>query len=154
MPELLPLLASVPNLSDHLGEAITPNTPDFKRAVGALRAASNLVRRETGNKKWISPDKASDADPNLPEELWIVVMDAAGRKYLNPEGFEQEREDNWYGSRKVQEAGVYLTATELATCESYLRPAHRGLGTIQTTRDDYPKRNGLPGIDDLYPTRQ
>jgi hypothetical protein len=152
MPALLPLLASVTNLSDHIGEAIPPNTPDSKRANGALRAASNLVRRETG-KSWIDPNDQTKADPTLPEDLWIVVMDAAGRKYLNPEGFEQEREDQWYGSRKVQEAGVYLTATELATCESYLRPANRGLGTIQTTRDDYPKCNEFLGLDDYYPTR-
>lgn len=137
--KLLPLLATVEELSDHIGEPIETGSLDAKRAEGALRAASSLVRHESGDRKWLDPDNPEQVNPDFPEELWIVVLDSASRKYLNPEGFEQEREDNWYGSRKVQEAGVYLTASELAIVAPYAGTKHGGLRTIATTREDIPR---------------
>lgn len=131
----LPPLATVENLADWIGEAIEANSADFKRAEGVLRMASQLVRRETG-KPWTAADNTV-VDP-LPDDVSLVVVQAAARTYLNPEHLDQRRIDDAYASQKVQEAGVYLTASERALLIPYSGSPFGGLGTITTTRADYP----------------
>lgn len=135
MAALTPL-ASVRELSDYIGEPIEANSPDAKRAEWVLRAASALVRRVTG-RTWLDGEDVAD---DAPEEVVLTTLAAASRKYLNPEALEQEREDQWYGARKVEESGIYLTASEITLLEQLAETRNTGIGTIRTTRDDYPSR--------------
>ena len=138
MPRTLPPLASVEDLADWIGEAIANDEgdPDGKRAAGVLSMASGLVRDETG-KSWLN-DAGDGITSSLPDDVINVTCAAAGRAYLNPEGFEQERQDDFYGSRKVPEAGVFLTRSEKDLLVKYAGDPHGGLRTIATTRNDYP----------------
>src|SRR5690606_19370598 len=77
-------LASVAQLAEYIGEEIMANSADEKRAQWALRAASSLVRRNTGNRTWLEDD-GSLVDP-LPDDIVLVTLAAAARKYTNPEG--------------------------------------------------------------------
>ncbi len=133
----LPSLATVPQLSDWLGEPIT-EALDVSRAEGALRIASALVRRETG-KTWVVSDSTPAAlvDP-LPDAVEIVTLSAAARGYTNPEALTSERVDDAQVSRKVDEAGVYLTASERDLLAPLAGVPHRGIGTVGTYRGDVP----------------
>jgi len=129
----LPAFATVQNLADWLGEPIT-DTGDISRANGALAMASALVRTETG-KQWVD-EHASLVNP-LPDALSLVTLQAAARAYSNPEGLTSERVDDAQVSRKVDEAGVYLTASERDLLTPLAGRPHRGLSTIATHRGDF-----------------
>lgn len=126
----LPPLATVVNLSDWIGEPIVEEE-DVKRAGAVLRAASTLVRAFTGA-RWADE---SGMLGDVPDGVNDVVLAVAGRGYTNPEGWSGERQDDWGGSgRKVEEAGLYLTASERLVLDQH-RPAKvSGIGFLATTR--------------------
>lgn len=132
----LPPLASVEQLADWLGEPIS-DAPDISRAGGALRTASALVRRETG-RTWVDPDNPKVLNGQVPEEAEIVTLQAAARGYTNPDALTSERIDDAQVARKVEEAGVYLTASERDLLAPLAGRAHQGLGTVSTFRGDTP----------------
>lgn len=132
----LPPLATVDNLADWIGEAIEADSADAKRAEGVLRMASTLVRNETG-RKWLTETGTVVSD--LPDDVNLVVCQSAARAYLNPEHLEQRRIDDAYGAMRVQEAGVYLTPSERSLLQQFAGDPFGGIGTISTTRGDYPK---------------
>lgn len=132
----LPPLAPVQDLADWIEEEIAEDSPAFKRAEAVLRFASSLARRET-KRSWLNDAKTAVVD-DIPDDVVQVVVQAAARKYTNPDDYEQERQDDFYGSRKVEESGVYLTDSEKALLGEYAGNTHGGLRTITTTRDDYP----------------
>lgn len=120
----------VPDLASWVEESIPDEDP---RAELVLRGASALVRDETG-KTWADPE----AEP-LPEMLWFVVLQAAARAWLNPEGFTDERLAEWSGRRGAETAdGVYLTEAEKRTCGRFTATPkpRRGIGIIATTRGE------------------
>lgn len=129
-----PSLATVTDLSDWIGEPIVEEE-DTKRATGVLRAASSLVRAYAG-RTWLDE---TDALGDVPDGVNDVVLAVAGRGYTNPEGWTGERQDDWGGSgRKVEEAGLYLTASERLVLDEH-RPAKvSGIGFLATTRVDRP----------------
>lgn len=138
MAQTLPALASVEALSDWIGEPIPADSADWKRARGVLRMASELVREET-KRQWLDPENLASLQPRLPDPVELVTLQAAARSYLNPEHLEQERGDDWYGSRKVQESGVYLTQSEKSLLQPFAGARHGGLGVVSTTRADTPR---------------
>ena len=123
-------LASVTDLADWLGEPIA-ETEDTKRATSVLRGASSLVRSFT-DKTWLVSDAL---DPAMPEDVTLVTIQVAARGYSNPEGWANESADDWRGGgRVVDEAGLYLTASEKAILSAHVRARVTGLGVISTTK--------------------
>lgn len=127
-------LASVPDLSDWLGETI--GAAEQQRAGWALRAASALVRQETG-KTWLD-DNGALLDP-LPDDVAVVTLACAARGYINPRGVADASETvDDYSHReqtKVDEAGFYLTESEKQLLGT-LTGATSSIGTISTERGD------------------
>lgn len=138
MASALPPLATVTDLSDWIGEPIESESADAKRALSVLRLASSLIRsKKVTNRTWVDPD-TNQLVEDMPDIVAEICIQAAARKYTNPDDLEQERQDDFYASRKVKEAGVYLTDSELAMLAEYTATPHGGLGTVRTTRGDYP----------------
>ncbi|MBI0106180.1 hypothetical protein [Bifidobacterium polysaccharolyticum] len=137
-----PAFAESEDLAEWLGEDISTDQEDAdrKRAQRCLRAASNLIRSQTG-RDWTGEDgKLLD---DLPEELQDVCLACAGRMYTNPNAETQwnlQTDDGMDGgSRKVEESGLYLTATEKATLSRLTArqsPVIAGIGVIGTTRSE------------------
>lgn len=126
MPALLPL-ATLEQLAEYLGESITEESAEAKQAVWCLRGASVLVRDEAGN-----PRLGADGD-EIPEAALTATLACAARGYTNPRaqmsGGIDDAQERW----RVEEAGLYLTASE----ERSLRSLHTkvsGIGTIGTYR--------------------
>lgn len=126
-------LAGVPDLADWLGETIVS---DDKRAGWALRAASALVRQETG-KSWLDDD-GTLVDP-LPDDVAVVTLACAARGYVNPRGVTDASEAvDDYNHReqvRVDEAGFFLTESEKQILGA-LTGATSSIGTISTERGD------------------
>ena len=119
-------LATVVELADYIGDPIVDEV-DVKQAEALLKAASALVRGAARQPEW--------NDIVVPDTAKYVVLACAARGFLNFEGWTGEAVDDWRGSgRKVDEAGLFLTATERATLAG-LRPAKPVLGTVSTYRD-------------------
>lgn len=134
MATLTPL-ASVQQLSDWLGEPIQDET-DEKRAGSVLAAASVLVRNFT-EKSWLT--EASTIDPNLPDDVLMVTVQVAARGYSNPEGWRDERTDDWAGQgRVIPEAGLFLTASERDILAGHRAKKVSGIGVLGTTRVSRP----------------
>jgi hypothetical protein len=127
----LPPLASVDDLSRWLGEAID-DAADIDRAEGVLGLASSLVRREVGL-TWVT-EGALDAD--IPDEAVQVTTACAARGYTNPEAEVDGGIDDERSRRVVQEAGLYLTASEKNLLAGLRQSSPAGLGTVATTRWD------------------
>lgn len=136
-------LATVQELADWIGTPIETGSPDYRRAEQCLRAASALVRTETG-RTWLSPDGTLLA---VDENAVMVTLYCAGRVFDNREGMTREGIDDWSGSFKVDEAGAYLTATEKRMLADLGGSSFGGLGTIATTRGDC-----LPSTTGWVPT--
>ena len=120
-------------LGEWLGEDLS-DEKDRKRAERCLRAASTLIRRYT-KRDW--------AQEPRPDDLEDVCLAAAGRFWANPDGQTQwtrQIDDAMDGgSRKVDEAGVYLTASERRILDGLVAdesPLVGGLGVIGTTRGE------------------
>lgn len=124
-------LAEVSDLADWLGEPISEDA-DVKRAESVLRAASALVRRFT-EKPWLAPD--GSLDPAMPDDVTLVTIQVAARGYSNPEGWANEAVDDWRGGgRIVEEAGLYLTASEKAVLGAHVASRTSGIGVLATTK--------------------
>lgn len=140
----LPPLASVEALSDWIGEPITADSADAKRAEGALRLASQLVRR-VSRRTWMDGEELVD---DLPDEVELITKACAAREYLNPEHHDTVRTDDFYGTVKVEETGMYLTDSEKDLLRSLTTANSSGLGTVATTRGDIPILRLLDGDED------
>ncbi|WP_288266305.1 hypothetical protein [uncultured Bifidobacterium sp.] len=128
--------ATVAELAEWIGEDIDETSADGKRAAIALRLASNRIRAYT-RQEW------SDAAGSVLEDLQDVCITCAGRLYTNPNA-----ETQWTrqiddamdgGSRKVDEAGAYLTASEKETLDRLVAdqsPVIAGLGVLNTGRGE------------------
>lgn len=137
-------LADVDALSDWLGEPIT-EVEDITRAGSVLTAASVLVRNFTG-KTWLTD--AGVIDPDLPDDVLVVTVQVAARGYTNPEGWRDERVDDWAGQGKpVPEAGLFLTASERSILAGHRAAKPAGIGVMATTR-----RESVPALDSYVPT--
>lgn len=124
-------LAGVDELADWLGETITADTADHKRALLCLRMASTLVRTEAG-RTWLKEDGSLDSPP---EVAVMVTVYCASRVFENREAQTRGGIDDLTESWKVEEAGAYLTASERRQIAA-LRGGTPGLTTIGTTRID------------------
>lgn len=120
-------LASVEELADYVGEPIVDDV-DRKRADMMLRLASVLVSDETG----------TDFGGQVPEKVNLITLSCASRGFLNPEGWANERIDDWgAGGRPVEELGLYLTGTEKRSLALF-RPRRSQIGSVSTFRGDFP----------------
>lgn len=119
----LPLMASVSDLADWLGDEIPANDP---RAVALLRRASALVRSEAG-KEW---------EDEVPEDVQGVVIAVAARVWSNPNSAIQ-RTAGSFSERLSERAseGMYLTDEERRVLSRYSE-VRFGIGTIRTYRED------------------
>jgi len=144
-----PALAGVSELSDWLGEPITDGSAEAKRAAMCLRAASVLVRKESG-RTWVGED-GKLVDP-LPDDAVMVTLYCAGRIFENREGQTRGGVDEYQEGWKVDEAGAYLTASEKRQLTQF-KPARLGLATIGTTRGNIGTAaggrvpTGTPGVE-------
>ncbi len=132
----LPPLASLLEFSSRVGQPLTEEDPDGKRAAAALADASALVRAEAGQ-SWV--DEAGEL-ADVPPEITTVVLQAARRDWRNLEGYTSETIDDYTWRRDGDQAagtGVYLTDAEIAICRRY-RPGGAGgisgLWTLGMTR--------------------
>lgn len=137
-----PSLATVADLAEWLGESIDANTPDGKRAATQLAMASSLVRRETG-RTWL--DDSGAALDDVPDDVALVTLACAARGYTNPRGLTDVSEAlddyNRREQTKVEESGLYLTASEIALLAPFAGVAHQGLTTVTTTRGESGHRD-------------
>lgn len=140
-----PPLVIPQDLADWIGEPIADDA-DVKRAEGVLSLASNLAQRHAG------ADWATDG---LPDGVREVILQCAARGYTNPEGWRDERLDDWGGQgRVVPEAGLFLTPSEKSILESYRPRQARGIGVIATTKVTAPEAGAgwVPTVDGpLFP---
>jgi len=141
-------LATVSDLSDWLGETITADSAEGKRAVMCLRAASALVRKESG-RTWLTEDGNLAAD--VPEDVRMVTLYCASRVYENREAQTRGGLDDYQEGWKVDESGAYLTASERRLLAGFRASATGGLGTVATTRVEAPATTGwvptgTPGV--------
>lgn len=130
--------ATVDKLAAYLGEPIE-DVVDRDRAAWALASASGLVMDHTGR------DKDSWERSGIPGRVVQVVLACAARAWTNPEGWQYESIDDWRaGGRRVDEAGLYLTASERRALSPYAAaPMTRGFGIVSTTREVWPDSHGL-----------
>lgn len=138
----LPPLATHGDLADWIGEPITDEA-DVKRAEGVLSLASVLVRRHVGETPW-----GEDASP--PDGVKEVVLQCAARSYTNPEGWGNERLDDWGGGqRPVDEWGLYLTKSEKVILDQHRPRVVRGIGVVATTKSTRPDPGAgwVPTVD-------
>lgn len=126
----LPPLALVSELADWIGVPISDEL-DVKRAEGALRLASTLVRSYVDT-EW---HDAVTGESTAPDGVADIVLQVASRGYLNPEGWGNERLDDWGGGqRPVTEWGLYLTPTEKRLLDDFRPRKTAGIGVMGTTR--------------------
>lgn len=134
----LPLLASVSDLAAWVGREIPDADP---RAGAVLHAASALVRSYTG-RAWSTDGTTLDAD--VPDVIGAVVVQVAGRVWVNPAGLVSATIDD--GTRRWGEAGsagLYLTAHEKDVLGDHVDGGQSELGTLSVTR-------GHIGLDTIY----
>lgn len=122
--------AKVEDLQDYLGNEWDVQA-DSKRAARLLRQASALARKYAG-RTW--------TEGEAPDDVTDVVCAAAGRSFTNPNAEKSEQLDDYSTSRVVGEAGLYFTDSEILILEEYNKPAHGGIGSLCTTRGDFPSR--------------
>jgi len=124
-------LASVEELADWLGESIDPSSVEGRRAALCLRAASALVRKESG-RTWAT--ETGSVAFGLPEEAKMVTLYCAGRIFDNPNAQTRGGLDDLQEGWKVDEAGAYLTASERRLLAPFRAVSFGGLGVVSTTR--------------------
>lgn len=123
-------LASVEELAEWLGEEFPTGSVEAKRAAMCLRAASALVRRESG-RTWL--DGSAVVDP-LPDEVRMVTIYCAARVFENANAQTSGAIDDAQQSWRVDEAGAYLTVSEKRQLSGLRESSHTGIGTVATTR--------------------
>jgi hypothetical protein len=140
---MVPALATVSDLEERLG--LDPNSlvdGDYARAQAALADASTLVRMES-RRSWVDDAGAITA----PDALIRVVLGAAMRNWVNPDGVIQETVGPFTRRLSEESTGVYLTKAELDIVRRY-RPSGIGLWTLQTRRDECS--NGTVWCEDSF----
>lgn len=137
-------LASVSELADWLGEAIDPATAEGKRAAMCLRAASALVRKESG-RTWLT--ETGELVSPLPEDVTMVTLYCAARVFDNPNAQTRGGLDDYQEGWKVDEAGAYLTASERRMLAPFRTASAGGLGVVSTTRQEAPSTTGWVPTD-------
>lgn len=128
-------LATVGELADWLGETITDGSVEGKRAAMCLRAASALVRKESG-RTWLRDD-GSLLEP-LPEDVKMVTLYCASRVFDNRNAQTRGGIDDYTEGWKVDEAGAYLTSSERRMLAPFRAVVAGGLGVVSTTRREAP----------------
>lgn len=125
---MLPLLASIGQFQARLAGGIEED--DWARAEAALRDASALVRVETGL-TWVD---ATGQLADVPDVVVAVVIAAARRAFVNPDGLTAESIADYSQSFTPGSSDIYLTKAER---NAVRRVAGRsGLWTLATTRVD------------------
>lgn len=137
-------LATVQELGDWLGESITADSVDGKRAAMCLRAASALVRKESG-RTWLTDAGHLVAD--LPEDVKMVTLYSAARVYDNPNAQTRGGLDDYSEGWKVDEAGAYLTASERRQLAPFRTASIGGLGAVSTSRVEPRSTSGWVPTD-------
>lgn len=137
-------LAAVEDLADWLSETINPGSPEEKRAILCLRAASALVRKESG-RTWLTEDGVL-VDP-LPEDVSMVTLYCASRIFDNRNAQIRGALDDYNEAWKVDEAGAYLTATERRMLAPFRTAQAGGLGVVSTTRVEPQTTSGWVPTD-------
>lgn len=121
--------ADTDQLASWVGEEISSSS-DVARAEAMLTAASVLVRAEVGA-------AVADAWDLVPEDVEIIVVQAAARVWFNPQGLIGDSIDDY--SRRWEsdgtQVGAYLTQAEKDILSAY-RTKPKGLWTLGVTRDD------------------
>lgn len=113
----LPALAPVSALEERLGVPVGSLAgEDLTRAERNLEDASNLVRSETGIAWLTAPDT-----PTAPDSIVVVVLQAAKRVFLNPDGLTSESVEGYAWQTDQQSMGAYLTEDELRTVKAATR---------------------------------
>lgn len=133
----LPPLATVSDLAAWVGREIPDNDP---RAGAVLSAASALVRSHSGQ-TWVD---GSNALADVPDVIAAVVVQVAGRVWVNPSGLTSATIDD--ATRRWGEAGtagLYLTPHEKDVLADYTIGGQSDLGTLSVTR-------GAIGMDTIY----
>lgn len=143
-----PSLATVDDLADWLGEVITADSADGKRASRLLRLASAMVRRESG-RKWL--DESGGLVADLPEEVVDVTCAVAGRGFTNPNAETGVRVDDYSTYQKVDEAGLYLTDSEKDILSQFSGARFGGLGTVTVERRDIHSLGNYECEEQLLP---
>lgn len=136
----LPPLVTVVDLGDWLGQSLAV---DDARAGAVIRAASTLVRRETG-RQWVTEVDEDDAytlDESVPaitendlEVAQTVVKKVAARLWWNPAGASSQTTGPFGAS--WSEAGLVLTDDEKEMLAGYATSSRPKLWTLPTTRGD------------------
>jgi len=145
----LPTLATVSELADWLAEPIAADSLEGKRAVMCLRAASALVRKESG-RTWVDEDNALLSP--LPEDVKMVTLYCASRIFDNRSAQTRGGIDDYNEGWKVDEAGAYLTATERRMLAPFRFSQAGGIGVVSTTRVEPRSYSGWVPTDtpDVY----
>jgi hypothetical protein len=131
-------LATVGELADWLGEAIPADSTEGKRATMCLRAASALVRKESG-RTWLEGGELVD---DLPDDVRMVTLYCASRIFDNRNAQTRGGLDDYQEGWKVDESGAYLTASERRQLAPFRESTAGGIGSVATTRGEAPVSTG------------
>lgn len=144
-------LATVGELADWLGEPIVEDSVEGKRAAMCLRAASALVRKESG-RTWLQ--ESGQVVTDLPDDVKMVTLYCASRVFDNRNAQTDGGIDDYREGWKVDESGAYLTASERRQLSGFRDAASSGLGVVSTVRYERPAVSGLvptPTPDVYFP---
>lgn len=125
---MLPSLASLSDFEERIPGGV--EAKDALRAEAALKDASALVRDVAG-KTWVTDE---ELDGDIPDGIVSVVISAAKRAFINPDGVRSESIDNFQTSYATSSPDVYLTQTERQRVRQ--AAGRTGLWTQPTTRGD------------------
>lgn len=111
-----PPLASVSDLGARLGTTLTGD--DATRAGAVLDDVSAIARKEAAT-TWVQDDGVTLSD-SLPSDVVAVVLTAARRLYVNPDGYASEQ-DGDYSYRLPAESlnGGVFTSAEIEMLRTY-----------------------------------
>lgn len=142
-------LATVDDLADWIGETIPLSSTEERRATMCLRAASALVRKESG-RTWLT--ESGELVNPLPEDVTMVTLYCASRVFDNRNAQTRGGIDDYTEGWKVDEAGAYLTASEKRMLSPFRESGSTGLAVVSTTRREAPVVSGLVPTDtpDVY----
>lgn len=126
---MLPSIASLSEFEERIPGGI--ESQDTLRAEAALKDASALVRDVAG-KTWVDDEGALEDD--IPDGIVSVVIAAAKRCFINPDGVRSESIDNFQTNYATSSPDVYLTNTERQRVRQLA--GKTGLWTQPTTRGE------------------
>lgn len=133
-------LLTVDDLESMIGEPINDSN-EQRMAEEFLALAWVLVDTETGR------DQEYWETNGVPRAVRQVVLQLAGRGFLNPESYANIRVDDFgAGGRPLKEVGLYLTPTEKAVLAGFRKQARVGFASVKVA-DQENQFTGRP-----YPT--